>query len=162
VLWRSVLSSPMPTPETRLQALGLTLPPAPKPVAAYIPFRRVGNLLYISGQIAMRDGALIATGAVPDEVSLEKARECAVQCTLNGLAVAKSAVGSLDQIKGVVRVGVFVCSRAGFTEQPKIANGASELLVEVFGDAGRHARAAVGNVALPLGSPVEVEFLFEV
>ena len=110
----------------------------------------------------MRDGQLIAKGSVPGQVSLEVAQECARQCVLNGLAAVKAAVGSLGEVKQVVRVGVFVCSEAGFHDQPKVANGASELLVQVFGDAGKHARAAVGSIALPLGAPVEVEFLFEV
>lgn len=149
-------------PEARLVELGITLPTPPKPVAAYIPCQRTGNLLYISGQIPMRNGQMIAKGAVPSEVSIEKAIECARQCVINGLANAKAELGSLAKVKQVVRVGAFVCSDRGFTEQPKVANGASELLVAVFGDAGRHARAAVGSIALPLGAPVEVEFLFEV
>jgi len=149
-------------PESRLAALGLTLPTPPSPVAAYIPWRRAGNLLFISGQIPMRDGALIAKGSVPGQVSPEVARECARQCVLNALAVIRAAAGSLAAVKQVVRVGVFVCSEPGFYEQPKVANGASELLVEVFGDSGKHARAAVGSVALPLGAPVEVEVVVEV
>ncbi len=148
--------------EARLNELGITIPPPPTPVAAYIPFKRSGNLLYISGQIPMRDGKLIAQGPVPKVVSLEQAQECARQCVINALAAAKGAVGALDRIAGVVRVGVFVQCEAGYTEQPKVANGASELLVSIFGEAGRHARAAVGNIALPLGAPVEVEVLFEV
>jgi enamine deaminase RidA (YjgF/YER057c/UK114 family) len=147
--------------DARLAELGLKLPEAPKPVAAYIPSRRVGNLLFVSGQIPMRDGQLIARGSVPGQVSLERAQECARQCVLNGLAVVRAAAGTLDAVRQVVRVGVFVCSEAGFADQPKVANGASELLVSVFGEAGRHARAAVGSIALPLGAPVEVEFLFE-
>lgn len=149
-------------PESRLAGLGLTLPAAAKPVAAYIPTRRSGNLLYVSGQIPVSEGKLLATGSVPGTVSVEEARRCAVQCTLNALAAAKAAVGSLARVRQVVRVGVFVCSEPGFGEQPKVANAASELLVQVFGEAGQHARAAVGSVALPLGAPVEIEFLFEV
>lgn len=149
-------------PEARLTELGITLPTPAKPVAAYIPARRAGNLLYISGQIPMKDGQMIAKGAVPSEVSIETAQECARQCVLNGLAAAKAELGSLSKIKQVVRVGAFVCSDRGFYEQPKVANGASELLVSIFGDAGRHVRAAVGSVALPLGAPIEVELLFEV
>lgn len=149
-------------PETRLAALGLSLPPAPSPVAAYIPARQAGSLLYVSGQIPLRDGKLIAQGTIPGTVDPELARVCARQCVLNGLAVAKAALGSLSRIRQVVRVGCFVASDPGFTAQPQIANGASELLVEIFGEAGRHARAAVGSIALPLGAPVEVEFIFEV
>ena len=100
-------------------------------------------------------------GSLPSQVTEAVALDCAVQCTLNGLAAVKAAVGSLSKVKQVVRVGVFVCSEPGFDQQPKIANGCSELLVKVFGDAGRHCRAAVGSVALPLGAPVEIEFLFE-
>jgi enamine deaminase RidA (YjgF/YER057c/UK114 family) len=152
----------MPTPEERLSSLGLTLPEPPKPVAAYIPSRRAGNLLFVSGQLPVLNGTLIAKGSVPDQVSLEVAQQCARQCVLNGLALARAALGSLSAIKQVVRVGVFVCCREGFNQQPKVANGASELLVEVLGEAGKHARAAVGSIDLPLGAPVEVEFLFEV
>ncbi|MFM9994426.1 MAG: RidA family protein [Phycisphaerales bacterium] len=153
---------PVFDPEARLAELGLTLPEAPKPVAAYIPARRTGNLLFVSGQIPMRDGQLIAQGRVPGEVSLEQAAECARRCVLNGLAVVKATVGSLSKVRQVVRVGVFVCCEPGFHAQPRVANGASELLVQVFGDRGQHARAAVGSIDLPLGAPVEVEFVFEV
>lgn len=148
--------------EGRLTELGLTLPTPPKPVAAYIACRRAGNLLFVSGQIPLWGSEMLARGSVPSQVSIEKAQECARQCVLNGLAAAKLELGTLERIKQVVRLGVFVCSDPGFTEQPKVANGASELLVSIFGDAGRHARAAVGSVALPLGAPVEVEFVFEV
>jgi enamine deaminase RidA (YjgF/YER057c/UK114 family) len=151
-----------PDPELALAKLGLSLPTPATPVAAYIPTRRVGNLLYISGQIPLRDGKVMATGAVGGQVTMETARECARQCTLNGLAAAKQAIGSLSKIRQVVRVGVFVACEAGFADQPKVGNGASELLVEIFGESGRHARAAVGTNALPLNVPVEIEFLFEV
>jgi enamine deaminase RidA (YjgF/YER057c/UK114 family) len=150
------------TPEARLSQLGLVLPEPTKPVAAYIPTKRTGSLLFVSGQIPMKAGKLLGEGPVPSRVSPELARECARQCILNALAAAKAALGSLDAIRQVVRVGVFVCSDPGFTAQPQVANGASELLVEIFGEAGRHARAAVGSVALPLGAAVEVEVLFEV
>jgi enamine deaminase RidA (YjgF/YER057c/UK114 family) len=156
------VTTTQPAAEARLSELGIALPPAPAPVAAYIPFRRSGNLLYVSGQIPFRDGTLIAQGSVPGEVSPEVARECARQCVLNGLAVVRGAVGSLDKVRQVIRVGCFVASQAGYYEQPRIANAASELLVEIFGDQGKHARAAVGSIALPLGAPVEVEFIFEV
>jgi enamine deaminase RidA (YjgF/YER057c/UK114 family) len=156
------MSNPSIDHEATIASLGYTLPAASKPVAAYVPSKQVGNLLYISGQIPMRDGKMIALGSLPTQVSNEVALECAVQCTLNGLAAAKAALGSLSRIKQVVRVGAFVCSEPGFDQQPKIANGCSELLVKIFGEAGRHCRAAVGSVALPLGAPVEIEFLFEV
>lgn len=149
-------------PDASLARLGIVLPAPTAPVAAYIPARLSGSLLYISGQIPMREGKLMATGAVPTAVSIEVARECARQCTLNGLAAAKAVLGSLGRIRQVVRVGCFVACESGFGDQPKIANGASELLMEIFGEAGRHARAAVGTNALPLNVPVEIEFLFEV
>jgi enamine deaminase RidA (YjgF/YER057c/UK114 family) len=155
-------AQPASGPEAALHRLGIALPAPAKPVAAYIPTRLAGNLLYVSGQIPIRDGKLLATGQVGSVVSMDQARECAVQCTLNALAAAKAALGSLDRIAQVVRVGCFVACEAGFGDQPKVANAASELLVEVFGENGRHARAAVGTNALPLNVPVEIEYLFEV
>jgi enamine deaminase RidA (YjgF/YER057c/UK114 family) len=156
-------TTPRPTdPEAVLTRKGLALPAAPRPVAAYIPSRRSGSLLFVSGQIPIVDGRLIATGTVPSAVSLELAQRCSVQCVLNALAVAKAAVGSLDAISRVIRLGVFVACDAGFGDQPKVANAASELLVELFGEDGQHARAAVGAPALPLMVPVEIEFVFEV
>lgn len=152
----------MPTPTEALAALGLVLPAAPKPVAAYVPSVRVGNLVWISGQLPFREGVLTATGSVPSACSMEVAVDAARQCVLNGLAVAADAAGGLDRIERIVRVGVWVCSDAGFTEQPKVANGASTLLQEIFGEAGRHARAAVGSIALPLGATVEIELLVQV
>lgn len=154
---------PMNTIQTRLQQLGITLPTAPKPVAAYVPAVRTGNLIFVSGQIPMAEGNLIAIGPVPSAVSIEQAQAAARQCVLNGLAVVQQLMDvNLDDIRRIVRLGVFVCSDAGFTEQPKVANGASELLAEIFGDLGRHTRAAVGSIALPLGASVEVEMLVEV
>lgn len=150
------------TPTSRLAALGVALPQPAKPVAAYIPAVRTGNLLYISGQVPFRDGALVAQGTVPGVVSPETAKACARQCAINALAAAAAELGSIDRIRRVVRLGVWVASEPGFTAQPGVANGASELMVEVFGESGRHARAAVGSIALPLGAPVEVECLFEV
>ncbi len=148
--------------ESKLTELGLTLPTPPAPVAAYIPAVRSGNLLYISGQLPSVDGKLLATGPVPTTVSLEQAQAAARQCVLNALAIAKATLGSLDSIKRVVRIGVFVQCIDGYADQPKVANGASELLQQIFGDAGRHARAAVGTNALPLNAAVEIEFLLEV
>lgn len=149
--------------EANLKRMGLTLPTAPKPVASYIPVQRSGSLLYVSGQIPFRDGSLIARGSVPGQVSVEQGIECARQCALNALANIKAYTGSLMHIKQIVRLGVFVCSEPGFYDQPKVANGASDLLVALFGEQiGRHARAAVGSIALPLGAPVEVEMTVEV
>lgn len=149
-------------PESTLARLGFTLPSPAKPVAAYVPTRVSGSLLYIAGQIPMKDGQLLFKGSIPGTVSIEQGVECAKQCALNGLAAAKAALGSLNRVKQVVRLGVFVASEPGFYDQPRIANGASELMLTAFGEAGRHARAAVGSIALPLGAPVEVEFLFEI
>jgi enamine deaminase RidA (YjgF/YER057c/UK114 family) len=147
----------------RLRQLGLILPPAPAPVAAYVPSVRAGNLLFVSGQVPLLEGHLLASGPVPGEVSIGDAQAAARQCALNGLAVvAASLDGDLDRVRRIVRIGVFVASDPGFTDQPVVANGASELLLEVFGDAGRHARAAVGSVALPLGATVEVEMVVEI
>ena len=152
----------MSTPEQRLEELGLTVPGVAKPVAAYIPAIRSGNHVYTSGQLPMRDGQLIQTGKVGGEVTQEEAVECARQCALNALAAIKAEVGELSEVKQVVKVVAFVASTPDFTGQPLVANGVSELLGEVFGDAGRHARSAVGVSALPLDAPVEVELLVEV
>lgn len=152
----------MPGYADRIAQLGLVLPEVPKPVASYVPSVKVGNLVYVSGQIPILKGKLLATGTVPNEVSVETAQSLAKQCVLNGLAVLEAEIGSLDRLKRVVRVGCFVASAPGFGEQPKVANGASDLLCEIFGDAGQHARAAIGSVGLPLNVPIEIEFLFEV
>lgn len=149
--------------QNNLASLGLTLPQAPKPVASYIPAVKSGNLVYISGQLPFKDGALMATGPVPSATSVEAAQAAARQCILNGLAVLGDQIGGdFSRVVRVVRVGAFVCSDNGFTEQPKVANGGSELLQQLFGEAGRHARAAVGTNALPLGASVEIELLVEV
>jgi enamine deaminase RidA (YjgF/YER057c/UK114 family) len=149
--------------EARLANLGLALPAAPKPVAAYIPCVRTGNLVVVSGQLPMAAGKLLAIGKVPSVVDLEQAQECARQCVLNGLAILKEELqGDWGRLVKVVRVGVFVQSDDTFYEQPQVANGASQLLVDLIGEAGKHARAAVGVNALPLNAPVEVEFTFEV
>ncbi|SFJ06641.1 RidA family protein [Planctomicrobium piriforme] len=149
--------------ESQLANLDLRLPEAPKPVAAYVPCVRTGNLVYVSGQLPMTGGQLLATGPVPSKVDVEQAQTAAAQCVLNGLAIAKAELGGdLERIQRVVRVGVFVQSDDGFAQQPQVANGASELLQKIFGDKGKHARAAVGVNALPLNASVEVEFLFEV
>lgn len=148
--------------EQQLASLGITLPTPPKPVAAYVPAVRTGNLLIISGQLPMKEGKLLATGKVPSQVAPELAIEAARQCAINVLANVKAELGSLSKVKRVVRLGIFVASDDTFTEQPKIANGASELMQQVFGDTGKHARAAVGTNVLPLGATVEVEAIIEV
>ena len=150
------------TPEEKLAELGLALPPAPKPVGAYVPAVRTGNLVFVSGQLPMRDGKLMATGHVGREVTLEAAQACARQAALNAMAVVAAEIGGLARIARVVRITGHVASAPGFTDQPKVLNGASDLLVQVFGDAGRHSRAAVGAAELPLGAPLELEMIVEV
>jgi enamine deaminase RidA (YjgF/YER057c/UK114 family) len=150
------------TPEERLAELGLSVPEVAKPVAAYVPAVRSGNYVYTSGQLPMRDGALITTGKVGGEVTAEEAVECARQCALNALAAVRAQVGELSNIKRIVKVVAFVASTPDFTGQPGVANGASELFGEVFGEAGQHARSAVGVPVLPLDAPVEVEIVVEV
>jgi enamine deaminase RidA (YjgF/YER057c/UK114 family) len=145
--------------EERLKELGLELPPPVAPVAAYLPAVRAGDLVFVSGQLPFVAGKLPFTGKVGAGVSLETAKGLANIACLNGLSALRAEAGSLDRVARIVRVGVFVASAPGFTEQPQVANGASELLVELFGDSGRHARAAVGVAELPLGAPVEVEML---
>jgi enamine deaminase RidA (YjgF/YER057c/UK114 family) len=146
----------------RLCDLGIELPAMPGPFGAYVPAKRVGNLLFVAGQLPMKDGKLLATGPVPSQCDIEHARAAARQCVINALAAVRGVGLDVNALAGVVRVGAFICSDAGFTEQPKVANAASEMLLELFGDAGKHARAAVGVNALPLGASVEIEFLFEV
>ena len=149
---------------SRLQKLGITLPAAPVPVANYVAHRRTGNLLVISGQLPVRDGKPAFTGTLGSKtISPEDAHAAARLAALNVLAQASAALdGDLDRIAACIRLGVFVAASAGFSRHPAVANGASDLIVEVLGDAGRHARAAVGCASLPLGVPVEVEALFEV
>jgi len=151
----------MPTPEERLAELGLSVPEVAKPVAAYIPAVRSGNLVFTSGQLPMREGQLMATGKVGGEVSAEEAVACAQQCGLNALAAVRAELGDLSAVKRIVKVVCFVASTPDFTGQPAVANGVSELLGNVFGDAGRHARSAVGVPVLPLDAPVEVELIVE-
>jgi enamine deaminase RidA (YjgF/YER057c/UK114 family) len=149
----------------RLAALGLTLPPVAAPLAAYVPAVRTGSYVYVSGQLPLVDGKLQATGKVGASVSVEEAAALARICALNGLAAAAGAVGGpggLDAIARIVKVTCFVASDPSFTGQAQVANGASEFLIEVLGEAGRHARSAVGMAVLPLDTPVEVELIAEV
>jgi enamine deaminase RidA (YjgF/YER057c/UK114 family) len=146
----------------RLAALGLTLPPVTAPLAAYVPAVRTGSYVYVSGQLPVVDGKLPATGKVGDAVSTQDAAAMARTCALNALAAAAAAAGGLDAIVRIVKVLGFVASAPGFNGQPQVVNGASELFIEVFGEAGRHARSAVGVAELPLDAPVEVEMIAEV
>ena len=150
------------SPEGRLAALGLTLPTVTPPLAAYVPAVRSGNFVYTAGQIPVVDGQLLATGKVGADVGAQEAAAMARTCTLNALAAAVSVTGRLSAIKRIVKVTGFVASAPDFTGQSQVINGASELLLEVFGEAGRHARSAVGMAALPLNAPVEVELIAEV
>jgi len=148
--------------ERKLSDMGITLPAAGTAVGAYVPAKRCGNLVLVSGQLPMKDGKLLASGPVPSRCSPEQAKAAARQCAINALGMVKAYQGTLANLVGVVRVGAFVASDNGFTQQPQIANGASEFLIEVFGEAGRHVRAAVGTNVLPLDASVEIEFMFEV
>ena len=152
----------MTSPEDRLAAMGHAVPEVAKPVAVYVPAVRSGNHVFTSGQLPMRQGELITTGKVGSEVTAEEAYACAQQCALNAIAAVKAEIGDLALVKRVVKVVVFVASTPDFSGQPGVANGASELLGEAFGDAGVHARSAVGVSVLPLDAPVEVEILVEV
>lgn len=148
--------------EDRLNALGLTVPAVAAPVAAYVPAVRTGNYIFTSGQLPLRDGQMVLTGKVGGEVSAEEATEAARQSALNAIAAVKAELGDLDKVVRVVKAVVFVASTPDFTGQPLVANGASELFGAAFGEAGKHARSAVGVAVLPLDSPVEVELIVEV
>ncbi|HEV2685726.1 MAG TPA: RidA family protein [Actinomycetota bacterium] len=143
--------------EERLRELGIVLPEPPEPVAAYISWVVSGSLIFVSGQIPSRDGGLPRTGHVGAELTIEEGAEEARFCAINVLAQLRAAAGTLDMVGRIVRLGVFVASAPGFTHQPAVANGASELMKEVFGEDGKHTRAAVGVSELPLGAPVEVD-----
>ena len=146
----------------RLAALGLTLPPVTPPVAAYVPAVRTGAYVYVSGQVPVADGKLVATGKVGAEVSAEDAAGMARTSALNAIAAAADAAGGLERIRRIVKVVGFVASAPGFGGQPQVINGASELFIEVFGENGKHARSAIGVAELPLNAPVEVELIAEV
>jgi enamine deaminase RidA (YjgF/YER057c/UK114 family) len=150
------------SPAERLAGLGLALPPVVAPVAAYVPAVRAGAFVYTSGQLPMVDGKLPAVGKVGGEVSAADAVGLARTCALNALAAAAATAGGLDAIRRIVKVTGFVASAPGFGGQPQVINGASELLIEVFGEEGKHARSAVGVAELPLNAPVEVELIAEV
>ena len=152
----------MAHPEEKLKELGLSVPEVATPVAVYVPAVRSGQHVFTSGQLPMRSGELMTTGKVGAEVTLEEAVECARQCALNAIAAVKAEIGDLAQVKRIVKVVCFVASTPDFTAQPKVANGVSELLGEVFGDAGVHARSAVGVSVLPLDAPVEVLSLIHI
>lgn len=148
--------------EAKLQEMGIAVPDVPKPVAAYVPAVRIGDIIYTSGQIPFVDGKVQYKGKVGADITLEDGYAAARVCVVNCLAAVKSLAGSLDNIEKIIKVVGFVNSAAGFTDQPKVINGASELLAEVFGEAGAHARSAVGVAELPVDSAVEVELIVKV
>ncbi len=147
--------------EAKLKELGLTLPDPPKPVANYIPVVRVGELLFLSGVLPSRDGQLIMTGKLGQELTIEQGKEASRVAVLNGLSIIRHAAGSLDRVKQIVKMVGHIASAPGFTNQPQVLNGASDLVVSIFGDAGRHARVAVGAAELPRQAPVEIELIVQ-
>ena len=148
--------------DTIIEQLGLRLPAAPKPVANYVPVVRVGDLLFLSGVLPSRDGQLIMTGKLGAELSIEQGVDAAKAAALNALAIVKSEIGSLDRVKRIVKMVGHIASAHGFTDQPQVLNGASDLFVQIFGEAGRHARVAVGAAELPRRAPVEIELIVQV
>lgn len=148
--------------EAKLKELGYEIPEAPQPLAAYIPVISVGHLVMTAGQLPMKKGELVYEGKVGLDLSEEEAMEAAKLCAINCLSVIKSEIGSLDNIERIVKVTVFVNSADGFTSQPKVANGASQFFVDVFGNAGKHVRSAVGVNELPINAPVEIEIIAKV
>ena len=150
------------SPEKKLKELGIELPEAPTPIGSYIPALRTGNLVFLSGILPLRLGKLIKQGKVGKDLGVDEAREEARTATINALSVLKAHVGSLDKVTRCVKIAGYIASSPDFTEQPKVLNAASDLLFEIFGEKGRHVRAAVGVNVLPLNSPIEIEFIFEV
>jgi enamine deaminase RidA (YjgF/YER057c/UK114 family) len=148
--------------EKKLQELGITLPEIPAPLGSYIPIVQTGNLLFLSGILPLVKGKLVHQGCVGQDINLDEAREDAKTATINALSILKSHIGSLDKVKKCVRITGYISSASHFTEQPKVLNAASDLLFEVFGESGRHARSAVGVNILPLNASLEIEFVFEV
>jgi enamine deaminase RidA (YjgF/YER057c/UK114 family) len=148
-------------PSEKLKQLGIALPAVAKPIGSYVPALWIGNLVYISGQLPMREGKLIAIGKVPAEIKLEDAAAGARKAAINAVAAAADVIGGVDNIARVVHCRVYVSSSAGFTDQPKVANGASNVLADIFGGEGRHARAAVGVSELPMNAAVELEIVFQ-
>ncbi len=148
--------------EDRLKTLGIELPEAPVPLGSYVPIVRTGNLVFLSGMLPLVQGKLLRQGKVGDNIGIDEAREDARTATINALSVLKAETGSLDRVKRCVKITGYIASAPDFTEQPKVLNAASDLIREILGEAGRHTRVAVGVTVLPLNSPVEIEFIFEV
>ena len=148
--------------EDKLKSLGITLPSPPKPAGSYIPVVITNKMAFVSGQIPIQDGKVVFTGKVSKDISVEEAQKAARLCVINGLAQLKAELGSLDKISKIIKVSGFVNSLPEFTDQPKVINGASDLLYEIFGEKGKHARIAVGVTSLPLNSAVEVDLVAEI
>ncbi len=154
--------APMAKHEERLKEMGITLPEAPAALGSYVPCVRTGNLLFLSGILPLKEGRLMRTGKLGEAVSLSDAQEDAQQVVKNALSIVKAYLGSLERVVRCVKINGYVASAPEFTEQPKVLNSASELLQDIFGDDGRHARVAVGVPVLPLDSPLEIDFIFEI
>ncbi len=150
------------SPEEKLKELGIELPEAPAPLGSYVPVVKTGDLLFLSGMLPMVKGRLSRQGRVGDSISVDEAKEDARQAAINALSVLRSQIGSLDNVRRCIKITGYIASAPDFTEQPKVLNAASDLMYDIFGEAGRHARAAVGVNVLPMNSPVEIEFIFEV
>jgi len=149
------------TPEERLKALGITLPEAIKPLGSYLPAVRVGELIFLSGVLPLKEGRLLKKGKVGSSLTLEEAQEAARLCIINSLSILKNEIGSLNNLKRCVRLTGYIASEKDFIEQPKVLNPASDLLVDIFGEAGRHSRVAIGVASLPLDSPIEIELILQ-
>ncbi len=150
------------SPEHKLKEFGIELPEAPPPLGSYVPVVKTGNLLFVSGMLPLVEGRLLRTGRVGEHLTVDEAREDARRAVINALSVVRSHAGSLNAVARCVKITGYVASSPDFTDQPKVLNAASDLLHEIFGEAGKHARAAIGVSALPLDAPVEIEFIFEV
>ena len=150
------------TPEEKLKTLGIVLPKAPSPLGSYVPVIRTGNLVFLSGILPLVEGKLLRQGRVGEDITIDDAREDSKRVVMNALAVLRSHIGSLNTVKRCIKITGYIASSPDFTEQPKVLNAASDLLHEIFGEAGRHVRAAVGVTVLPLNASVEIEFIFEV
>ncbi|HAM49606.1 MAG TPA: hypothetical protein DCP92_02510 [Nitrospiraceae bacterium] len=152
----------MSSPEENLRKLGITLPAVPVPLGSYVPCVRTGSLLFLSGMLPLREGKLTRTGKLGESVSLGDAQEDARQAVINALSVVTAQIGSLYRVRRCVKLNGYIASSPDFTEQPQVLNAASDLLFHVFGEKGRHARVAVGVPVLPLNSPIEIDFIFEI
>jgi len=149
------------SPEDKLKELGIELPEVPKPLGVYVPCVQTGNLIFLSGILPLKNGKLTKTGKVGEHIRTDEAREDAKTAAMNALAILRGHIGSLDKVKRCVKITGFIASSSNFTDQPKVLNAASDFIFEIFGEAGRHARAAIGVNVLPLNSPLEIEFIFE-